>query len=158
VALIIVGLIGSGCARFPMLDHQVGAGPAALRAKWDTVFTPWSWQPMRLPGTNPATAPAYPFPPAGMEYQQAQVEVIKGEWVGFGRKDGQLIAFAGPSKWMLDDGHYRWTSREYDNRIRNVGDAAGRALGFVLTATAIAAVLVGAAWLEAHEPEHKHCY
>jgi hypothetical protein len=157
VASLIMGLIASGCQKLPGVEHTASSDPSAVRLKDDATYYLVEWKPVGGPSTNPTTAPTFARVPRQYDIRRAKVVVHSGDWVGFNRPTGELVAFAGPVKWNLPEGHYSWFTRTRSNPMRPVGEAAGKALGFTMTAVAIAAVVAGILWLEAHTPSDRDC-
>jgi hypothetical protein len=157
VACLIVGLIASGCQKLPGVEHTARSEPSAVRMKDDATYYLVEWQPHRAPSTNPTTVPTLAHGPRQYDIRRAKVVVHAGDWVGFNRPTGELVAFAGPVKWTLPEGHYSWFTRTRSNPMRPVGEAAGRALGFTLTAVGVAALVTAIVWLELHTPQDRDC-
>ena len=157
VACLIVGLIASGCQKLPGVNHAAMSDPSAVQVKDEATYYLVEWKPAHVPSTNPTTAPTFAHVPRQYDIRRAKVVVHAGDWIGFNRPTGELVAFAGPVKWTLPEGHYSWFTQTRSNPMRPVGEAAGKALGFTLTAVAIAAVVAGIVWIAAHTPSEHDC-
>jgi hypothetical protein len=152
ILLIIAGILGNGCQTANPHDHG-GRMMAEYRPGWQfrqrqapysAVYVLYAWTKGRVPATDPAQPP--PLHPE-RAYELRQVFARKGEYVGFGWKDGSLIGFAGPTVIPLEDAHYCWhmlpddESRATDARRERI-QKTFEIIGLVVVTVVVVVILV----------------
>jgi hypothetical protein len=156
VMMLIAGIIAGGCqSGSPVTITEYRPKSLAIEkpAPSSDVVVLWQWMPVvpatggdtTTPSSRPVIAPQHPV-------EVIQIFAERGSPVGFRRRNGHLIAIAGPTTRPLAEAHYEWKTMRAPPDQAKVDFAA--AANAVLITVAVVAI-VGLIFWGLHDNRHR---